>query len=100
MSTIDAKICKQLIVSLQRHSSAWPFLRPVNPIAAGAPDYLDVIKKPMDLSTIESKLLKSSYGSPADMVADVRLMLNNCYLYNPPTNLVHQLARSLEAYFS
>ncbi|KAF3357523.1 Pre-mRNA-splicing factor 18 [Verticillium dahliae VDG1] len=43
-----------LLNDMQNHASAWPFLIPVN--KDDVADYYDVIKEPMDLSTMEVKL--------------------------------------------
>ncbi|KAI8585824.1 Bromodomain-containing protein, partial [Geranomyces variabilis] len=94
------KACGQMLSELCKHASAWPFKTPVDPVLVGAPDYFDVVKRPMDLSTVERKLASHQYSEVQDFADDVQLMLNNCFLYNPPTNTVHQLGKSLEGYFS
>ena len=43
--------------------------------------YLAIIKRPMDLATIKSKL--GEYKSIDDFEADVKLMLENCKKFNP-----------------
>ncbi|TPX70815.1 hypothetical protein SpCBS45565_g01462 [Spizellomyces sp. 'palustris'] len=96
----DIKLCRQLLNSLKKHHAAWPFLAPVDPLAVGAPDYFNVIKKPMDLSTVERKLASQEYAKAQELADDVQLMLNNCFTYNPPTNAVHQLGKTLETHFS
>jgi hypothetical protein len=45
---------------LKNHVSSGPFLVKVDHIALGIPDYYDVIKEPMDLSTGFSSLLNCS----------------------------------------
>ena len=44
--------------------------------------YADVIKEPMDLSTIKLKIDRRKYRTIADFDADVKLMLNNCFTFN------------------
>ena len=49
------------------------------------PDYYKVVSQPMQLSTIKSKLQPAHfnhYQSVDEYIADMRLMFNNCYLYN------------------
>ena len=41
-----------VLVKLKMHKSSWPFRNPVNPDAQGVPNYLEVIREPMDLKTI------------------------------------------------
>lgn len=59
-----------------------PFLEPVDPVALKVPNYFDVVKKPMDLSTIETKLTTGQYSDPWEYVDDVWLMFNNAWLFN------------------
>ena len=42
--------------AVHKHKFAWPFHKPVDPVALGLPDYFDVIKEPMDMSKIKQKL--------------------------------------------
>ncbi len=99
LSKADIKTCKSLLHSLQHHPSAWPFKAPVDPSAAGAPDYEKIIKTPMDLSTVDKKLKTNMYHSPREFIQDVMLMLSNCFVYNPSTHVVHEEGRSLENFF-
>ncbi|KAJ3188601.1 hypothetical protein HDU85_004315 [Gaertneriomyces sp. JEL0708] len=99
MKAADAKICKNLLQNLKKHQAAWLFLEPVDPVVACAPDYYEVIKHPMDLSTVEKKLMAEEYEGPQQFVDDIQLMLNNCFVYNPPTNGVHISGKDLEAFF-
>ena len=64
--------------------------------ALGLPDYHDIIKQPMDLSTIRNKLDLAKYSSVLEFVDDVRLMFANCYFYNPPDNVVVVQGRKLQ----
>ena len=59
-----------------------PFPIPVDPVALQIPDYFDVVKEPMDLSTIKEKLNNGDYKDPWEFVDDVWLMFNNAWLYN------------------
>ena len=91
------KYCDSVLKALKKHRDAGPFLVPVNPIALGIPDYPMIIKNPMDLSTIEKKLIISKeYQNAEQFAADVRLMLNNCYSYNPPETIVYKRGKNLE----
>ncbi|OZJ06778.1 hypothetical protein BZG36_00399 [Bifiguratus adelaidae] len=77
----------------------FPFLLPVDPVALNIPDYPTIIKHPMDISTIEKKLATNQYDDADEFEADVRLMFNNCYTYNPPGTAVHDWGRQLERVF-
>ena len=80
-------------------NSAQFFLTPVDPVALNIPDYHKIIKKPMDLGTIESKLKQGEYENFKEFEADVRLIFANCYKFNPPENLVHLSGKELERIF-
>lgn len=58
---------------ISNHQWSWPFKEPVDPIKLGIPDYLDVIKHPMDLSTVKNKFTKKQYASINDYIRDMRL---------------------------
>ncbi|KAK9476537.1 hypothetical protein V1514DRAFT_175491 [Lipomyces japonicus] len=60
------------------HSTA--FLNRVN--KRDAPNYFNVIKQPMDLSTVMKKLKSLQYNSKNDFVEDLMLIWNNCLKFN------------------
>lgn len=94
------KHCATILKGLKRHRDGTPFLVPVDPVALGIPDYLNIIKHPMDLSTITKKLEGNEYVSATDFVADVRLMLNNCFTFNAADSQVAKMGRNLEKYLN
>lgn len=67
-----------------------PFRQPVDPTLLQIPDYFDIIKKPMDLSTIKKKLDTGQYQDPWQYVDDVWLMFDNAWLYNRKTSRVYR----------
>ena len=56
--------CLKTLGMLQQHKCAWPFLMPVDAEGMGIPEYLDIVKEPMDLATMESKLRDGKYEEP------------------------------------
>lgn len=46
------------------------------------PDYMDVVKEPMDLSTMRRKLNTGEYCTLDGMETDFNLMIQNCLAYN------------------
>ncbi len=62
-----------------------PFLRPVDPVSDGAPDYYEVIEEPIDLSTIRTKLSSGVYAHPSAFFGDLMLMVSNSKKYNTRT---------------
>ena len=82
------KVTRQLV----KLKVAAPFLVPVDPVQLQLPDYWDVVKHPMDLTTVERKLLEepSPYTEPAQWESDMRQIFHNAYLcqhYTPQHNM-------------
>ena len=84
---------------------AEPFRDPVDPVAHNVPDYLNVIKDPMDLGTIDRRLRQRGikpglpYTTVDEVVRDVRLVFKNCYTYNGDTHPVSALASKVSDLF-
>ncbi|XP_072289522.1 bromodomain-containing protein 3b isoform X2 [Eucyclogobius newberryi] len=97
MKHCDA-ILKEML-SKKHAAYAWPFYKPVDAEALELHDYHDIIKHPMDLSTVRKKMDKSEYTDPQSFATDVRLMFSNCYKYNPPDHEVVAMARKLQDVF-
>ncbi|KAL4658138.1 CREB-binding protein [Arapaima gigas] len=76
-----------------------PFRQPVDPTVLGIPDYFDIVKNPMDLSTIKRKLDTGQYQEPWQYVDDVWLMFNNAWLYNRKTSRVYKYCSKLAEVF-
>ncbi|KAJ8246212.1 hypothetical protein GJAV_G00265080 [Gymnothorax javanicus] len=76
-----------------------PFRQPVDPTLLGIPDYFDIVKNPMDLSTIKRKLDTGQYQEPWQYVDDVWLMFNNAWLYNRKTSRVYKYCSKLAEVF-
>lgn len=85
-----------LLNDMQNHSAAWPFTQPVN--KDEVPDYYDVIKEPMDLSTMEEKHEKDMYPTPQDFIKDAMLIFNNCRKYNSESTPYTKSANKLEKF--
>uniref|UniRef100_A0A672ZT22 Bromodomain-containing protein 4-like n=1 Tax=Sphaeramia orbicularis TaxID=375764 RepID=A0A672ZT22_9TELE len=93
-----ARLVKEML-SKKHLPYAWPFHKPVDVKALGLHDYLDIIKHPMDLSTVKKKLDSRQYRDAQEFAADIRLMFSNCYKYNPPDHDVVNMARKLQDVF-
>ncbi|GMI91627.1 hypothetical protein HRI_002832000 [Hibiscus trionum] len=91
--------CSALLKALMKHPAGWVFNHPVDPKALGIPDYFSIIKNPMDLGTIKSKLAKNIYIGTDEFVADIRLTFANAMLYNPSSNNVHKMAEEMKDFF-
>ncbi|EKV04889.1 Bromodomain [Penicillium digitatum] len=83
----ELRFCQEVLDELhkQKHYSwVMPFYYPVDPVALNIPTYHSVIKKPMDLSTAQSKLKTGQYENAKEFENDVRLIFKNCYRFNIP----------------
>jgi len=70
-----------IVRKIEEQKFSWPFLEPVDTTVVQ--DYLDVIKEPIDLSTIEKRIRQEGYYRSKQMLfADLMLMVNNCKLSN------------------
>jgi bromodomain-containing factor 1 len=76
------------IQGLKRSTDGLPFNAPVDPVKLNIPTYPQVIKHPMDLQTIENKLKASQYQTADEVIADVKLMVNNTLTFNGPDHVV------------
>jgi len=74
------------------------FSTPVDAEALGLRDYHGVVKTPMDLGTIQSKLDAKQYATWEDCLADMRLTFFNALMYNPRSSLVYKAASDLNLF--
>ncbi|XP_035464861.2 bromodomain-containing protein 3-like isoform X1 [Scophthalmus maximus] len=96
------KYCKNILKEMlsKRHAGyAWPFYKPVDTEALQLHDYHDIVKYPMDLSTVKKKMERGEYLDANGFAADVRLIFSNCYKYNPPHHDVVTKAVKLQGVF-
>ncbi|KAJ8602096.1 hypothetical protein CTAYLR_001653 [Chrysophaeum taylorii] len=84
---------RQVVQRLMLHplNQNW-FNAPVDAKALNLPDYHDLIKRPMDLGTVKSRLSNLEYPNAETFAADARLVFENAMTYNPPRNAVHHAA--------
>lgn len=95
LHTSIMKRCGQILTKLMRHKGGSWFNLPVDVEGMGLHDYHLVIKSPMDLGTVKSRLSKGFYPGPFEFAADIRLTFNNALAYNPKGHLVHNFADQL-----
>ncbi|XP_056092542.1 bromodomain-containing protein 3b isoform X6 [Rhinichthys klamathensis goyatoka] len=96
------KYCDTILKEMlsKKHAAyAWPFYKPVDAEALELHDYHEIIKQPMDLSSVKKKMDSREYQDAQSFAADIRLMFSNCYKYNPPDHEVVAMARKLQDVF-
>lgn len=93
------RTCYEILQQIKKHPWAWPFAEPVDVEGLGIPDYLIIIKNPMDLGTVQQKLTTGQYPTVYDFANDMRLIWHNCKLYNQPGSDVAKMASELQVIF-
>lgn len=95
----ELRFCSEVLKELYKPKHALyagPFLYPVDPVALNIPTYFTIVKKPMDLSTVQKKLDEGAYTHASDFDKDVNQIFKNCELFNPPGNLVRHYGDTLK----
>lgn len=96
------KFCSRLIQEMykkQHWQIAAPFYEPVDWNKLDIPSYPKIIKKPMDLLTMKKKLDNHQYSDALKFYADFKLMIRNCFTFNPPGTPVNNAGQALAALF-
>ncbi|KAH6895573.1 ankyrin repeat-containing protein [Thelonectria olida] len=97
--------CADLLTRMLSGPGFWtrlvgPFREPVEPVEDGVPDYLDKIKRPMDLSTMKAKMDRKEYATDDEFLADMRQIFDNCFTYwskgDPIWNAGEKLQKTFE----
>ncbi|PFH50751.1 hypothetical protein AMATHDRAFT_47670 [Amanita thiersii Skay4041] len=111
LTSAQFRFCQSTVRSLRKLKDASPFLRPVDPIALNIPHYPQIIKNPMDFSTIERKLgssnpakpdpnmLNPRYYNAEEFISDVRLIFSNCLTFNGPDHIISVMGKRVEEVF-
>lgn len=97
LGTRDYEELRKLLRQLQTHKSSWPFREPVK--EKDVPDYYQIIKDPMDLRLIETKIQERRYQRLLEFIGDVTKIFDNCRYYNAKESNIARCATSLEAFF-
>jgi len=95
--TVTHSLMERMINELLSNSRSWAFREPVN--VEEVVDYLEIIKEPMDLRTIERKVSHNEYKTLEDFVDDVQLVFDNARLYNPEESVYYKNANQVELDF-
>ena len=73
--------------------------KPTDAIKLDIPTYYKVIKKPMDMSTMRKKLEAGEYPNATKFFEDFKLMIRNCFAFNPAGTPVNQAGIDLQRLF-
>ncbi|UKJ87820.2 hypothetical protein MACJ_000260 [Theileria orientalis] len=80
LSTVDMKIIAKILGTVEKEARYRPFVARVP--EAIAPNYYELIQRPMWLSLLKSRVRSKDYGSVEDLVKDIFLLEINCKMYN------------------
>eukprot|EP00292_Cryptomonas_paramecium_P004682 CAMPEP_0113693274 /NCGR_PEP_ID=MMETSP0038_2-20120614/19570_1 /TAXON_ID=2898 /ORGANISM="Cryptomonas paramecium" /LENGTH=808 /DNA_ID=CAMNT_0000615321 /DNA_START=253 /DNA_END=2676 /DNA_ORIENTATION=- /assembly_acc=CAM_ASM_000170 len=114
LGTLDGKLqlektlkqCLSLVKDLSKRKNGFTFAVPVDPISLGLPDYFDIVKDPMDLSTIQRSLemgfyLQGDHSGKTGLrlfMEELDLIWTNAMLYNPSESPVHAIAQEFKQF--
>ncbi|OMJ80250.1 hypothetical protein SteCoe_19507 [Stentor coeruleus] len=87
---------KNLIKYLIEQDESIDFLYPVDPDKLGIPSYRKIIKNPMDICTIRTKIKNSKYETIEDTLKDIQLIWDNCRTFNKEESVIVLRANDLE----
>lgn len=95
-------MCREIhagMTSKERNKINYLFLEPVDPNFF--PDYLKIVKRPMDLRTLKEHLDKGTYAKKEEFYADAKLIFDNAVLFNKDRDSVFvvDLAKSMSKAF-
>ncbi|XP_069932281.1 bromodomain-containing protein 8 isoform X8 [Oryctolagus cuniculus] len=76
------------------HRFSSPFLKPVS--ERQAPGYKDVVKRPMDLTSLKRNLSKGRIRTLAQFQRDLMLMFQNAVMYNDSDHHVYHMAVEMQ----
>ncbi|KAK1354407.1 hypothetical protein POM88_047663 [Heracleum sosnowskyi] len=95
VEAVTMRKCGEILAKLMNSRHGWVFNEPVDVVAFGLKDYYEIVKRPMDLGTVKSKLNKRVYKDSLDFAKDVELTFNNALAYNEKGDEVHTMATDL-----
>ena len=93
------KFALNTIKAIKRLRDAAPFLHPVDIVKLNIPYYYNYIPRPMDLLTIEKKIVSDAYSNEQELVDDFDLMVTNCKRFNGELSLISRMALNIQALF-
>lgn len=97
ITDLQTRILLEGMRNIRKSKSGLPFLKPVDPVALNIPHYLEVIKLPMDLSTMEQKLKNGQYISVNEYLIDFDQMVQNSVIFNGPEHVVTQQGKNIRS---
>uniref|UniRef100_K3WV95 Bromo domain-containing protein n=1 Tax=Globisporangium ultimum (strain ATCC 200006 / CBS 805.95 / DAOM BR144) TaxID=431595 RepID=K3WV95_GLOUD len=80
----------ELLALLDKIAKTDPRLIFAEPVPDDVPKYREIIKEPMDLSTMRKKAKRGKYKSVEMFTDDFNLMIRNCMTFNPDSTVFYK----------
>ena len=90
----------KLLSYLSKNRHGYLFKDPVDPEKLGIPDYFNIVKKPMDISTIRKKMRENEYTTVNQVLSDIELMWDNAFLFNRGNAVIIQCTQEIADYYN
>lgn len=78
---------------ISQHRNGNIFHNPIKP--SEAPDYQDIVLRPMDLKTIKTRIKEGAITNSLEFQRDVYLMFANSMMYNRPDSDIYTMAEEV-----
>ncbi|KAG5637375.1 hypothetical protein H0H81_004800 [Sphagnurus paluster] len=91
-------VIQMLHAQISQHRNGNIFHNPIK--NSEAPDYREIVKRPMDLKTIKMKVKDGSISNSVEYERDIFLMFANAMMYNRPGSDVHTMAEDVSGMLS
>lgn len=96
LSDYDKDWCLRIHSELVKKPITTPFRMPVDPVHDGAENYFNIVKNPMDLNTMKTKLNENKYKSVKEFVDDIHLISKNAITFNGENSMYAYIAQDLD----
>lgn len=93
----DLNPCVTILTEMESSEDCWPFLYPVN--TKQFPTYKKIIKTPMDIASIKKKLESNAYKTRQEFCSDIKLMFQNCEVFNEDDSPVGKAGHAMKQLF-
>uniref|UniRef100_A0AC35GBK6 Bromodomain-containing protein n=1 Tax=Panagrolaimus sp. PS1159 TaxID=55785 RepID=A0AC35GBK6_9BILA len=85
-----------VLKAIKKHNHAWPFMKPVNVEELNIPTYFDIVKRPMDLTTVENRIKNKYYINANECLKDFEQIWKNCRAFNDPSHDVALMCTNIQ----
>merc|ERR1719305_718460 len=98
LNRADHELIRKTFKAIKQNRHSQQFMEPVD--QRENPKYYEIVKEPMDLSIIESRVNRSEYNCLAEFLGDMTRILENCRYFNPAGTRVAAAAEGLEQWLA